>query len=137
MLPTAVLSPSKMPTCSEIRCGGLTMVNACGCKNDVRVVVKVYRTTLEHFAVVYPDKVVCKPIGFINLKNCSVGCLMNSSRTVQIVQKSCDGGLLTFRAESPSEAKKWMEAFQNNKMNRKSLDDALNVSLPILEEEEE
>lgn len=31
--------------------------------------VKVYRTTLEHFAVVYPQKKVCRPLGFVNLRH--------------------------------------------------------------------
>lgn len=137
--------PGGLSSCSEIRCGALTMVrsSSCGCGSDVRVVLKVYRTSLEHFAVIYPDKAVCKPFGFINLKNCRVQLLRNNTRVMQIVQKSCDGGVLTFRADTPVDAKMWLDCLRlpftgsstSPSSSKKRMDDVLNVSLPILLEE--
>lgn len=130
--------------CSEIRCGKLTLVrssSACGCGADLRVVVKVYRTSLEHFAIIYPDKVICKPFGFVNLKHCRVQLLRNNALVMQVVQQSCDGGIVTFRADSPLEAKTWLDClqsktrFSSSSPKRAAMDNLTNVSLPILLEE--
>lgn len=140
-LNATAFSPSKMAaTCSELRCGTLIMLRTgCGFNTDLRVLVKVYRTSLEHFAVLYPEKLISKPFGFINLKNCNVECMRNNPRVLQIVQRNCDGGVLTFRAESTMDAKLWQEALQSKTLfsTKKRLDDVINVSLPILEEGDE
>lgn len=98
--------------CIELRSGSVTLIGGAGSPHNLRVILKVYRTSLEHFAVLYPDKLMtcCKPIGFINLKNCNVGCWR---RTLQIAQRSCDGGVLTFDCADVKETKQWLEVMEN------------------------
>lgn len=55
---------------TEVKSGFLVFLSPSGKRQDVRVVV--YRTSLEHFAVIYPRKRVVKPIGVVNLRNTSV-----------------------------------------------------------------
>ncbi|XP_046382898.1 uncharacterized protein LOC124153646 [Ischnura elegans] len=55
----------------ELMSGSLTLVGP-GNKHSQSVQVKVYRTSLEHFAVIYPQKKVCRPLGVLNLRNAHV-----------------------------------------------------------------
>ncbi|KAG8227854.1 hypothetical protein J437_LFUL006477 [Ladona fulva] len=55
----------------ELMSGSLTLLGPVN-KHSQSVQVKVYRTSLEHFAVVYPQKKVCRPLGVLNLKNAHV-----------------------------------------------------------------
>ncbi|GBP12574.1 hypothetical protein EVAR_10239_1 [Eumeta japonica] len=52
---------------AEAKSGFLAMVVGAGARRDVRVVV--YRTSSEHFAVVYPRKRLGKPVAVLSLKN--------------------------------------------------------------------
>lgn len=99
------------------------------------VQVKVYRTSLEHFAVVYPQKKVCRPLGVLNLKNTMVEKLPSSKQPgFTVRQCGFDTPLcsLTFFSESNKELDRWISAFtsRNNTTSHMS-------SLPIVEEDEE
>ncbi|GAB6020342.1 hypothetical protein CHUAL_003054 [Chamberlinius hualienensis] len=114
--------------CIELRSGSVTLIGSAGSSHNLRVILKVYRTSLEHFAVLYPDKLMtcCKPIGFINLKNCNVGCWR---RTLQIAQRSCDGGVLTFDCGDVKETKMWLEVMENKSPKFNSSFRTINNSL--------
>jgi len=103
--------------CIELRSGSVTLVNGGG--RRLRVLLKVYRTSLEHFAVLYPDKLVtcCKPMGFVNLKNCAVG---GWRRTIQITQRGCDGDVLTFECADAKDNKMWLDVMENASTNSNS-----------------
>lgn len=67
----------------ELMSGSLTLMGP-GNKHSQSVQVKVYRTSLEHFAVVYPQKKVCRPLGVLNLRNAHVERLLPANNTAKI-----------------------------------------------------
>ncbi|KAF5300005.1 hypothetical protein FQR65_LT09261 [Abscondita terminalis] len=108
----AVLSP----ICSEIKSGSLTLIAMNGRRQGVNV--KVYRTSLEHFAVLYPQKKICRPLG----------------AGFKVRQQGYDTPMtLTFLCESPRELDTWLVAFTS----RCSPTLRHQSSLPIVEEDEE
>lgn len=44
----------------------------------------MYRTSLEHFAVVYPQKKACRPLGFVNLRHTVVARLPSAGEKVHL-----------------------------------------------------
>lgn len=97
--------------------------------------VKVYRTSLEHFAVVSPQKKICRPLGVLNLKNTLVEQLPAESKQpgFMVRQKGFDSPTcLTFVPETPMDLEDWIVAFtcRSSPTLRQS-------SLPIVEEDEE
>ena len=63
------LKDSNVDSCwnTENMSGYMTLVGPNGHRQGVQV--KVYRTSVEHFAVIYPQKKVCRPLGVLNLRN--------------------------------------------------------------------
>ncbi|KAK3914584.1 Rho GTPase-activating protein 22 [Frankliniella fusca] len=125
--------------------------------------VKVYRTSLEHFAVVYPQKKVCRPLGFVNLRHTVVARLPSAGEKVPVKglraqahasgagqglprqlqhlhglvvrSRQCDSPhTLTFLCESPKELESWLSAF--DPAGTTTLRDTLRAQ-PILEESDE
>lgn len=93
------------------------------------VLVKVYRTSCEHFAVIYPQKKVCRPLGVMNIRNIILERLENGFK---IRQKGFDSPLcFTFISETPKELNSWVEAFTCCSAG------TLSSTLPILMEDEE
>lgn len=97
--------------------------------------VKVYRTSLEHFAVVSPQKKICRPLGVLNLKNTLVEQLPAESKQpgFMVRQKGFDSPTcLTFVPETPMDLEDWIVAF-----TCRSSPTLHQSSLPIVEEDEE
>lgn len=104
-------------------------------KHRQLVHVKVYRTSLEHFAIVYPPKKVCRPLGVLNLRNTCVEPLPSDVKQPGFVvrQRGFDTPMcLTFLSESAMELDDWIVAFTSR--NSPTLHQS---SLPIVEEDEE
>ncbi|KAJ8679632.1 hypothetical protein QAD02_015419 [Eretmocerus hayati] len=99
------------------------------------VQVMVYRTSLEHFAVIYPlQKRMCRPLGVLNLRNTTIErCgLAGDKQGFLVRQKGCDSPLaLTFIPEEPADIEYWMLAF-----TARSSPLVHQSSLPRVEEEE-
>ncbi|XKL66836.1 hypothetical protein PGB90_010256 [Kerria lacca] len=96
--------------------------------------IKVYRTSLEHFAVVYPLKRHSKPIGIINIRNT---CIMplpydNSQAGFTINQKMFDITTSVTLYCDPSQLTAWINAFTS----RSSPTLIHQTSLPIVKEED-
>lgn len=145
---------------TEAKSGTLILVGPA--KHAQHVQVKVYRTSLEHFAVVYPQKKVCRPMGFVNLRHTVVARLPAVAEKVHVKtaaakskevrcpsvslprqyqhlsglvvrSRQCDSPhALTFLSESAKELDSWLSAFEPASAGA----DALRV-LPILEEGDE
>lgn len=97
--------------------------------------VKVYRTSLEHFAVVSPQKKICRPLGVLNLKNTLLEQLPAESKQTgfMVRQKGFDSPTcLTFLPETPMDLEDWIVAF-----TCRSSPTLHQSSLPIVEEDEE
>lgn len=118
--------------------------------------MKVYRTSLEHFAVVYPQKKVCRPLGVLNLRNTRVerlssdvsrNPLTNALGDIKIRGRSRDEPLagfivrqrgfdtpncLTFISESPKDVDSWVKAFTAQQTATLHA-----PPLPMVEEDEE
>lgn len=96
-------------TCdTEIKSGFVVLLGPGGIRQDVRVVV--YRTSLEHFAVMYPRKRLSKPIGVVNLRNTSVEGADSRSGFV-VRQKGYDNTILANFVCSERDMESWLSAF--------------------------
>lgn len=116
---------------TETKSGSITLIAANGRKQGVNVIV--YRTTLEHFAVLYPQKKICRPLGVINLKNTTVETMTEKQQCgFKVRQQGYDTPMtLTFLCES-RDLDSWLVAFTS----RCSPALRHQSSLPIVEEEE-
>lgn len=113
---------------AEVKSGFLVLLAPGRMRQDVRVVV--YRTSLEHFAVIYPRKRVSKSIGVVNLRNTMVeqaetGC----GFTVR--QKGYDNTVSAKFMCSERDLASWMAAFASRNSPHSP------GSLPVLVETEE
>lgn len=117
---------------TETKSGSITLIAANGRKQGVNVIV--YRTSLEHFAVLYPQKKICRPLGVINLKNTRIERLNEKQQCgFDVKQQGYDTPMtLTFLCE-PRDLESWMMAFSS----RCSPTLRHQSSLPIVEEDEE
>ncbi|XP_026287717.1 uncharacterized protein LOC113213023 [Frankliniella occidentalis] len=152
----------KVCSSPEAKSGGLILVGPG--KHTQHVQVKVYRTSLEHFAVVFPQKKVCRPLGFVNLRHTAVARLPAAGEKVPKVHvkgltahasgagqglprqlqhlpglvvrsRQCDSpNALTFLCEAPKELESWLSAFDPSRTA--TLQDAMRAQ-PILEESDE
>ncbi|KAL0272742.1 UNVERIFIED_CONTAM: hypothetical protein PYX00_005603 [Menopon gallinae] len=120
----------------EEMAGNLTLLGNNKVKQPVQV--KVYRTSIEHFAVLYPQKKVCRPLGVLNLKNTMVERL-SSPRQPGFTVRQCgfDTPLcsLTFISETNRELERWINAFTCRSKSASSR--LITSSLPVVEEDEE
>lgn len=118
--------------CPELKSGSLILVAMNGRRQGVNV--KVYRTSLEHFAVIYPQKKICRPLGVLNLKNVS---LVKENLGFSVRQKNYESPMtLTFLVEQVQDLEEWLLAFSCRKtspMTRRNC----HLVLPIVEEGEE
>lgn len=107
-----------------------------------RVFVRVYRTSSEHFAVLYPVKAIvtaCRPLASLNLKSCTVKSLPGAE--FRVSPRSCEGTTVTFKGtENTSDVQiaEWLQAFseQQDSLRRKKVSDH-RLPLPVLIESEE
>lgn len=117
---------------TETKSGSITLIVNNGRKQSVNVIV--YRTTLEHFAVLYPQKKICRPLGVITLKNTTVEAIKDNKQEYGFIvrQQGYDTPMtLTFLCE-PRDLDSWLVAFTS----RGSPTLRHQSSLPIVEEEE-
>ena len=77
--------------------------------HNIPVVVKVYTSTYDHYAVVYPDK-LCSSCGYINLKNCALDTFTGRKCGFKLIPNDCDGKPMTFLTNNPAELEDWVEA---------------------------
>lgn len=124
------LKDSNVDSCwnTENMSGYMTLVGPNGHRQGVQV--KVYRTSVEHFAVICPQKKVCRPLGVLNLRNTTIERYGEEGFLVR--QKGFDSPIaLTFLMENKKELEYWILAFtaRNSPLMHQS-------SLPIVEEEE-
>ncbi|CAG4938147.1 unnamed protein product [Parnassius apollo] len=115
---------------AEVKSGFLVLLGPGGMRQDVRVVV--YRTSLEHFAVIYPRKRLSKSIGVVNLRNTSVE-RVDSNSGFFVRQKGYDNTISAKFLCSERDIEAWLLAFAPNK----SSNCHHHASLPVLVEAEE
>lgn len=116
----------------ETMSGSMTLIGSGGHCQDVQV--KVYRTSLEHFAVLYPQKKVCRPLGVINLRNTRVEPLTNAKGQpgFTLRQQGFDTPMcLTFLSESARDLDAWLAAFGSSSPSSQP------TLLPVLSEDDE
>lgn len=117
--------------CPELKSGPMTLVAMNGRRQGVNV--KVYCTSLEHFAVIYPQKKICRPLGVLNLKNTSVE---RDECGFSVRQPGYDSPMtLSFLVEGEQNLGEWLVAFTSRKSSPKARREGL--VLPIVEEGEE
>lgn len=141
-MPTEIaMATSYLPTpehnsyiSTETKSGSLILVAMNGRRQPVNV--KVYKTSIEHFAVLYPQKKMCRPLGVINLKNTTLERNNDKQQTgFKVRQQGFDTPMtLTFMTESLRELDSWMSAFT---CCRTSPALRHQSSLPIVEEDDD
>lgn len=112
---------------TENMSGYMNLVGPNGHSQGVQV--KVYRTSVEHFAVIYPQKKVCRPLGVLNLKNTTIERMRDEGFVVR--QKGFDATVsVTFLVDNKKELDYWILACtaRTSPLVHQS-------SLPIVEEE--
>ncbi|CAH4035022.1 unnamed protein product [Pieris brassicae] len=123
--------PLSKKTCdAEIKSGFLVLLGPGGIRQDVRVVV--YRTSQEHFAVIYPRKRLSKPIGIVNLRNTAVERLETNSGFI-VRQKGYDNAISAKFMCPERDIDAWLSAFSNSATSTCQH----HTSLPVLVEAEE
>lgn len=125
-----VTEPSHAST--ETKSGSITLIAPNGRRQGVNVIV--YHTSLEHFAVLYPQKKICRPLGVINLRNTTIERLTDKQQCgFKVRQQGYDTPMtLTFLCEL-RDLESWLVAFTS----RCSPTLRHQSSLPIVEEDEE
>lgn len=120
------------PLSTETKSGSITLIAPNGRRQGVNVIV--YRTSLEHFAVLYPQKKICRPLGVINLRHVSIEQLPDKQQCgFKVRQQGYDTPMtLTFLCET-RDLDGWLVAFTS----RCSPTLRHQNSLPIVEEDEE
>lgn len=108
------------PDAGEVLSGVLDLLGDGLCQQR-RVLVRVYRTSHEHFAVLLPLRGIAsarQPLASLNLKTCAI--LQTAQDEFRVSPRPLEGSSLRFRspAESPSVAR-WIAALQDQKETRK------------------
>ena len=127
--PSKSMKESNVDSCwnTENMCGYMNLIGPNGHSQSVQV--KVYRTSVEHFAVIYPQKKVCRPLGVLNLRNTTIERIRDEGFIVR--QKGYDATVsITFLVENKKELDYWILAF-----TARSSPLVHQSSLPIVEEE--
>lgn len=143
--PTIRQQSGNFTAASTIRQGGNFTSPVRQQTSSQRVFVRVYRTSSEHFAVLYPVRAIvtaCRPLASLNLKSCTVKQLPNC--VLRVSPRSCEGMAVTFKGtETTNEAQiaEWLRAFSEAKkdgssLRRKKVSDH-RLPLPVLVESEE
>ncbi|XP_063384470.1 uncharacterized protein LOC134670600 [Cydia fagiglandana] len=114
---------------AEVKSGFVVLSGLGRIRQDVRVVV--YRTSLEHFAVIYPRKRLSKPIGVVNLRNTSVERAEQEMGLV-VRQKGYDNAISAKFLCAERDVDSWITALSA----RVSPSCQQQTSLPVLVEEE-
>lgn len=118
---------------TEVKSGFLVFLGPSGMRQDVRVVV--YKTSLEHFAVICPRKRVAKPIGVVNLRNTSVEQAEKCGFVVR--QKGYDNTVSAKFMCSERDVGSWLAAFTARETPGAHHPAAAVSCLPVLVEAEE
>jgi hypothetical protein len=106
------------PSANEIIRGPVKLVSAS--HSPQNVVLSVFRTSVDHFALVYPDNrgklIAVKPAGCINLKGvtCEETTLGSDLKGFTLRPKKCDtsSATLTFMCEDPTLLPQWIKALE-------------------------
>lgn len=132
----------------EVKSGRLCLVQQHkGRKMKVQVFVRVYKSSFEHYIVLYKDQKYSLQSGYISLKNCIVDRCSGKEHQVRVTLNDYEGTGVTFESNTCKEADEWHEALQSNILSSSPTSSAISPSLspviprsplmPTLAEEEE
>lgn len=97
----------------EIKSGRLSLVQMHkGRKMRIQVFVRVYRSSFEHYAVLFKDQKFSLQSGYISLKNCIVDKMSGKDHQVRVTLNDFEGTGVTFESNTCKEAEEWHEALQ-------------------------
>ncbi|KAL4230562.1 hypothetical protein ACF0H5_010942 [Mactra antiquata] len=97
----------------EVKSGRLCLVQQHkGKKMKVQVFVRVYRSSYEHYAVLFRDQKYSLQSGYISLKNCIVDKSSEKENQVRVTLNDFEGTGVTFESNSACEVDEWYEALQ-------------------------
>lgn len=84
---------------------------------DAHIKLRVRLSVHESYAVVAPDKDMCRDMGYVNLRHSTVQRIHNTN-AFQIVPQDCDANVLTFYTQD-SDVEDWLKSLQTS--NRSTL----------------
>ena len=97
----------------ETHCGRLCLVQKYkGRTLRMQVFVRVYRSSYEHYAVLYKDQKYSSQSGYINLKNCSISRCTDKDNQLRVTLNDIEGTGVVFESNTHKEAEQWAEALQ-------------------------
>ncbi|CAG7833974.1 unnamed protein product [Allacma fusca] len=128
---------------NEIMRGHVTLLSSS--HGPQRVILSVFRTSVDHFALVYPDNrrktMVLKPAGCINIRGvtCEETTLGSGIKGFTLRPKKCDtsSAALIFVCQDSTTMPKWLAALESatSQLGKRKI--PRQCSLPIVSEEEE
>lgn len=97
----------------EIKSGRLCLLQAHkGRKMKIHAFVRVYRSSFEHYAVIYKDQKYSQQFGFLSLKNCTVSKDTAKENLLRVTLNDFEGTGVTFESRSGTEADEWLDVLQ-------------------------
>lgn len=97
----------------EIKSGPLCLIQKNGKTiRKISMFVRVYKTGLDHYAVLYRDQAYSRNTGYVSLKNCSIEKSKDKNERFQVTLNDCEGVGICFEAKSCSEACDWIDALR-------------------------
>ncbi|VDI54130.1 Hypothetical predicted protein [Mytilus galloprovincialis] len=125
---------------TELKKGILNMVQSVNNQQvKVSMVVQVYKTRFEHYAVIHRDIKFTNTAVYMNLKKCQVR--KKGMNEITLIADNIEGNSLTFLARSLAEVESWIGVFKpssNLSIKRgKHLPKNNMHSMSLLKEEEE
>lgn len=87
-----------------------------------RVVLSVYQSSYDRYAVVSQERIIVKDCGYINLKYCRVEnvTMKGLENAFQIIPRKCEGNVLTLSVSNSQELEEWINVLKSDSCDQTS-----------------
>ena len=103
---------------SEVKSGSLCLIQQCGgITRKAHVFVRVYRSSFQHYAVIYKDQKFSAQSGYMSLKNCTVCKCEHNNNQLRVTLNNFEGNGLIFECRTKLEVQDWIDALQPNSLH--------------------
>ncbi|KAK6173624.1 hypothetical protein SNE40_017041 [Patella caerulea] len=99
---------------TDIHSGHMSLVQKVGKKcRQSPVFVKVIRSCFEHYAVISKDQLFKTHSTFLNLKNCVVTAVEDTTTHIRVMQNNFEGNFITLAAKDGESRKEWLNIMRS------------------------
>ncbi|KAL3878840.1 hypothetical protein ACJMK2_031168 [Sinanodonta woodiana] len=103
---------------SEVKSGSLCLIQQCGwITRKAHVFVRVYRSSCQHYAVIYKDQKFSAQSGYMSLKNSTVCKCEHNDNQLRVTLNNFEGNGLIFECRTKLEVQDWIDALQPNTLH--------------------